>query len=127
MPVDLSYGSVILFNNEINGIWNHQTQKALAFGQNKCSRNEGIEIKGISSETLYLSNNSDIKSSLNVNYTTVNEYFKSSLNLEIGGDISGLMLFTHLSDISNSLNTLSSLISSQNSVYSSDINDISHS
>ena len=43
MPVDLSYGSVILFNNEINGIWNHQTQKALAFGQNKCSRNEGIE------------------------------------------------------------------------------------
>ena len=51
MPIDISYGSVILVNNEINGIWQEQTQSAIAFGRNKCSENMGIELKDISAET----------------------------------------------------------------------------
>ena len=125
MPIDISYGSVILVNNEINGIWQEQTQSAIAFGRNKCSENMGIELKGISAETLYLSKNSNVNSSLNIgNSATVNNKIiingSSTFN-----DISGIMMLQQYTDLSNNLNNITNDINYNNLQFSSYINDVS--
>ena len=58
---DISFGTLMILKDDfVKTDWKKQMQTLLASGKYRCSNNLGIKLKGISSETLYFTNNVDV-------------------------------------------------------------------
>tara|TARA_X000000368_G_scaffold413516_2_gene401705 strand:+ start:2624 stop:3079 length:456 start_codon:yes stop_codon:yes gene_type:complete len=73
MASDISYGSIMIFDNQGTGDWKRRSQEKIKYGMFKLSDNTGAIFSGISAETLYISNNLDVSNALYVrNNATIN-------------------------------------------------------
>tara|TARA_X000000368_G_C23057140_1_gene724530 strand:- start:2248 stop:3870 length:1623 start_codon:yes stop_codon:yes gene_type:complete len=79
---DISFGTLMILKDDFTKTdWRKQIQVLLASGKYKCSKNLGIKLKGISSETLFFTND------VNVGNTLTTKSLDISNEVQVSGSV----------------------------------------
>ena len=120
MASDISYGSIIIFNNDNNTKWKNQIQEKIKFGIHECSETIGAIFSGLSAETFYITNNLDISNNLFIgeNLTIQNNITTTDISANILNAINNQQFV----DISNNYNDKYNLHNNSKNKNSEDYN-----
>ena len=88
---DISFGTLMILKDDfVKTDWKKQMQTLLASGKYRCSNNLGIKLKGISSETLYFTNNVDVGNTLTTDSLDISNEVQVSGSVFFDGTVQDL-------------------------------------